>query len=252
MAGLDPRLSGLAEVPLDCQLSWISRQRRLGVDEAIEAAAVHQVEAHEAGEGERAGDRLLPGLSQTQQQEGDQGDGDLDAHGVFASAEEAPDFEDLLDPAEEQLDRPAPLVEIGDFLGRGVKVVRQDAQYLAAIELDLDLAHRIAKGVFAPAALACRQIADPVRQDRPVRRHRHLFDDLQGGIGFEAGDDAAALGIELGPPAIVIIAQIKDIEPAPAKAGVAPGSIGIACAAVMSLTRAAVTAAYTGWSASAS
>jgi len=33
---------------------------------------------------------------------------------------------------------------------------------------------------------------------------------------------------------------------------VAPGSIGIACAAVMSLTRAAVTAAYTGWSASAS
>ena len=95
MAGSSPRLSGLAEVPLDCQLSWISG-RRLGVDEAIEAAAVHQVEAHEAGEGQRAGDDFLPGLSQAQQQEGDPGDGDLDAHGVFAGSEETADLRTCL------------------------------------------------------------------------------------------------------------------------------------------------------------
>ena len=48
-----------------------------------------QVGADEAGEGERAVDRRLRGLGQAQQQEGDQRDGDLDADGVFAGAEEA-------------------------------------------------------------------------------------------------------------------------------------------------------------------
>jgi hypothetical protein len=48
MARLDPRLSGLGEVPLDFQLSWISGRRRLGVDEAIEAAALHRVRTRRA------------------------------------------------------------------------------------------------------------------------------------------------------------------------------------------------------------
>jgi hypothetical protein len=38
---------------------------------------MHQIDADEAGEGERAGDRFLRRLGHTQQQKGDQGDGDL-------------------------------------------------------------------------------------------------------------------------------------------------------------------------------
>ena len=43
------------------------------------------------------------------------------------------DFQRLLDPAEEQLDLPAALVELGDLLGGGVEVVGEDAQRLAGL-----------------------------------------------------------------------------------------------------------------------
>ena len=49
---------------------------------------MHEIGADEAGEGERAAGEVLCGLSQAQQQEGDEGDGDLDAHGILGGAEE--------------------------------------------------------------------------------------------------------------------------------------------------------------------
>ena len=48
------------------------------------AASVHEVCADEASEVERAAHGVLRRLGQAQQQEGDERDGDLDAHGVFA------------------------------------------------------------------------------------------------------------------------------------------------------------------------
>jgi hypothetical protein len=53
-------------------------------------------------------------------------------------------------------------------------------------------------------------MADPIREDRAVR-HRQFFDHGQRGVGFEPGGDAALRAIELGPPGIVVIAQIKDV-----------------------------------------
>jgi hypothetical protein len=49
------------------------------------------------------------------QQVSNEGDGDLDTHGVFGVAEEVSDFEVLFDPTEEQLDGLAAFVEIGDL-----------------------------------------------------------------------------------------------------------------------------------------
>ena len=72
----------------------------------IDAAAEHQIGADEAGEGERAFDGVLGRLGQTQEHEGDQRHGDLEAHGVLAGADEVADFQRLLDPAEEQLNAP--------------------------------------------------------------------------------------------------------------------------------------------------
>ena len=106
MAGHVPWLSGLALVPPERQLKRVEIGCRFGFEQAIKAPAMHQVRADQAGEGERAGDRRLGCLGQAEQQKGD-----LDAHGIFAGAEEATDFEGLLDPAEEQLDRPAALLE---------------------------------------------------------------------------------------------------------------------------------------------
>ena len=96
MAGLVPRLSGLAEVPLKRQLSGVNGGWS-AVVKAVEGSAVQQIGAHQAGEGKRAGDCALPGLGHAQQQKGDQRDGDLDAHGIFADPEKVADFEDLSD-----------------------------------------------------------------------------------------------------------------------------------------------------------
>jgi hypothetical protein len=101
MPDLVPRLSGSAGVPLQRHLSGIDEERRFGIEQAVERSAMHQIEANQTGEGEQAGNRLLPGLSQPQQQKGDQRDGDLDAHGILADAEKAADFEGLLDPSSE-------------------------------------------------------------------------------------------------------------------------------------------------------
>ncbi len=74
--------------------------------ELAEAAAAHQIELDQAGERQRACDGGLGFLGHAQQQECDQGGGDLGSHGVLGDAEEAGDLERLLDPAEEQLDIP--------------------------------------------------------------------------------------------------------------------------------------------------
>lgn len=147
MPGFVPRLSGSGRVPLEPQLSRIERRRRLDLEQVVEAPAVHQIGADEPGEGERAGDRVLRCLGHAQQQKGDQGDGDLDAYGVFAGADKAVDLEALLDPAKEQLDRPAALVEVSDLAGAGIEIVAQDAQHLAAVEPDAHFARRVLKGL---------------------------------------------------------------------------------------------------------
>ena len=87
-----------------------------------------QIGADEPGEGERAFDDVLRCVSEAQQYEGDQRHGDLDPDGVLAGAQEMAQFQALLDPTEEQLDRPAPFVEVGDFPGGSLEVVGQDAQ----------------------------------------------------------------------------------------------------------------------------
>src|SRR5713101_8969167 len=99
---------------------------------------MHEVGANQPCEGQRASDGFLGLLSEAEQQEGYESAGDLDAHGILGGAEEAGDLEDLLDPAEEQLDGPAALVEVGDLLGSGIEVVAEDAQHLAGLGLDPD------------------------------------------------------------------------------------------------------------------
>ena len=83
-----------------------------------ERPAMHKVAAHQPGELQRTGSGGLCRLGETEQQQGDQSSGDLDAHGVLGAAEEVSDPRGLLDPAKEQLDGPASLVEIGDLLRR--------------------------------------------------------------------------------------------------------------------------------------
>lgn len=84
---------------------------------------MHQIGAYQTGDGERALNGALGFLRQAQEQESDQRDGELNAHGVLAAPEKMPDLQRLLDPAEKQFNLPAPLVERGDLLGGRVEVV---------------------------------------------------------------------------------------------------------------------------------
>src|SRR3972149_5060491 len=105
---------------------------QLVVEQSVDALTMHQIGANEPREGKWALDCVLGSLSETQQHEGNEGNGNLDAHGVFGGAEEALDLQGLLDPAKEQLDGPAALVEIGDLLRGGIEVVAQQAQHFGA------------------------------------------------------------------------------------------------------------------------
>ena len=141
MAGLVPRLSGGISRPLEWefdpmtmarriasgsreaslqrQLPGIDLRRPFGTVQGVDVAPVQQMNAYAADKREQIGHCLLPGVRQSQQQERDQRDGDLNAHRVLGGADEALDLQTLLDPAEEQLDLPALLVDLGDFVGWG-------------------------------------------------------------------------------------------------------------------------------------
>ena len=54
--------------------------------------SVHEIGAHEAGEGEQAMDGILNFVCEAQEQESNQRDSELDAHGVFAPAEKMSDL----------------------------------------------------------------------------------------------------------------------------------------------------------------
>src|SRR4051812_21848759 len=84
--------------------SWlVFGQRRDRFQKFVDSATMHQIDPDQACEGERAGHDLSGVVSQPQQQEGNQGDRDLNANRGFGGSEEVADFQSLLDPAKEQL-----------------------------------------------------------------------------------------------------------------------------------------------------
>src|SRR6185437_11036059 len=126
---------------------------------------MHQVGAYESS-GLKQGLFVLRHLVQhSQQQEGDQRDGDLNANGVFGTADKMGDFQGLLHHTEEQFDLPASLIEVGDFLGGGVQIVGQNAQGSASLHGHDDLADRTLHGISAAFSLTARQKADAIAQN---------------------------------------------------------------------------------------
>jgi hypothetical protein len=135
---------------------------------------------------------------------------DLRPHRVLRSPIERLDPQVLFDPAEEQLDPPAKLVELGDRQSRLKKVVRQEGQVAAF----LPIAEPNATKMFGITGFRFR----PGQGDRLVRDQVHGFID-----GSRV--DPARLEIRLGPddekgsvlmkgvkPGEVQISSIQDIE----------------------------------------
>ncbi len=74
----------------------------------------------------------------------------------------------LLDPAEEQLDLPALLVEVCDLFGRCVEIIGDDAQHLAGVDDHANLPDRHLQRIVAAVGEPGRQMADAIAQNIAV------------------------------------------------------------------------------------
>src|SRR3981189_909111 len=165
-------------------------------------SSMHKICLYEPGEGERAFDNSVGIVRQAEQQEGYEGDRDLNADGVLGGPQEVADFQSLLDPSKEQLDGPSTLVQIGNFLCTRGQIVGEDAQHFAGLDHDLNLADKTRHRIFAGGFERFGKVTGPIAQNRRSRRDRPLLDDLERSVGLEARHNAAAGVMEPTPPAI--------------------------------------------------
>src|SRR5260221_662538 len=188
MAGLDPRVSGTV-----CAFMPLSRLRR---------------KRDWRGGGERALKHVFVSfVREAQQQKGNQRDRDLDPNGVLGRPHEVVDFQGLLDPPEEQFDSPSSLVQIGDLLRARSQVIGEDAQHLAGLDHNPNLTDQTRHRILARSREPFRKMSRPIAQDRRSRYDRSILDDRKRRIGLEPRNDAAAGGMQLGPPAVIGIAK---------------------------------------------
>jgi len=150
-------------------------------------------------------------VRQAQQHEGDERDDDLRPHRVLGGSEEVADLEGLFDPSEEQLDRPAALVKVGDLLRARRQVVGEDAQDLAGFGPHPHLSHQSRHRILARGGEPLGQMSDTVADQCGAGGDRPLFDDFEGRVDFQPGDDAAAGLIQARPPSVIIVAEIEHI-----------------------------------------
>src|ERR1700722_6948118 len=161
MVGSSPRLSGSSWAQAELELMRVEWGRGRRFSEPCGIFSVHQIGAHESNELEEARTVFRDLLQHAQHEMDDEGDGDLDAHGVFRSSDEFRDPQRLLHQPEEQLNPPSALVEVGDLLRRRVEIVGEQAQGLAGLGLNHDLAHPILHRI--AAVIACRAGRKPIR-----------------------------------------------------------------------------------------
>lgn len=173
---------------------------------------MHEVGADQPCEGERPFGEAVGLTGEAQQQVGDQGHRDLDADSVLARADEVLDLQGLFDPTEEQLDGPAPLVQVGDLAGRRLRIVGENTQHLAVFVLHLHLAHLDRQRVPAAPGHALGQATDQVEQDvGAVAWDGSGLVDVELGVGLQAGDEAAVQAVERRPPGEVVVAHVEDV-----------------------------------------
>lgn len=167
------------------------------------------------------------------QQRGDDGDVDLEGHALLGLAEKMLEADHALEPAEEQFDLPAMLVDQGDDLGRQVGAVGQQLQ--RAIRLvgvgDADAAQ----------GLVQRRATDaPADADEIVAEHagfevggaeRPGFEGLHVGGLAEAYDEVALSIKDVGQEIVLLESAVEDVQAAglqrpPQLLGLAGFSVG--------------------------
>src|ERR1700730_2342127 len=187
---------------------WAQR----GIEKQGNGPPMHEVCSNELREYERAFDDLVGIMSQTQQQKSNESDCNLNANGVLRCSQEVIDFQDLFDPSEEQFYCPASLIQCGDFFRARGQIIREDAQYLAGLDFDLDFAHPLRHRVIARSSKALRKVSNQSAQNRRLRRPRRLLKNCKRSVAFETRYNTTARAMQRRPPTIVVIAEVKYVR----------------------------------------
>src|SRR6267154_4082549 len=170
-----------------------------------------QASADEFGEAD--GGHLEEAVSggDAQQEVGNHGGQQLQSDGVGVATEEGRDLEMLLDPSEQQLDLPAPLVEAADLDGGALEVVGEEGDLGSVVALETNAAHRDGElgvtfadqldlGIVEDGEATALGLADgPPALGAKARALLH------------AGHEAGAGPIDAGPPVVAAIALVVDV-----------------------------------------
>jgi hypothetical protein len=139
-------------------------------------------------------------LKITKQEIDDEGGVDLGQHGVFRVADEGLDLQVLLDEAEEDLDLPAFLVDVGDGLGRQLKMVGEKDVALAGGGVPVGDA---AQGNETFQGFGASQPDGLVGEQPLAFIYFMVLQHLVAGVALLSGDEEDFLGGELRIPGIV-------------------------------------------------
>src|SRR5712691_8594426 len=202
---------------MECQLvGRISRSSPGGIGsvwfaDVRDGSSGEQASADEFGEAD--GRHLETAVSggDAQQQIGDHGGQQLQSDGVWIAAEEGRDLEMLLDPSEQQLDLPAPLVEAADLDGGALEVVGEEGDLGSVVALETNAAHRDGELGIAFADQLDLGIVEDGEATAPGLADGPPALGAKACALLHAGHEAGAGPIDAGPPVVAAIALVVDV-----------------------------------------
>src|ERR1035437_9719850 len=148
---------------------------------------------------------------ETQEQIGDHRSDDLQTNGVVVPAHEPAKIEMLLDPAEQKFDLPASLVERCNLDCRAFEIVGDESDRPALVTFDLDASQRDRQLGIALAGEHDVGIGDDSEAVADGLAHIPRLRHAQARVHLDARDEESVGGVDLLPPAKVIIALVENV-----------------------------------------
>src|SRR6266852_50735 len=148
---------------------------------------------------------------EAQEQIGDHRGDDLQANGVVVLAHELAKVEMLLDPAEQEFNLPAPLVEGRNLNCGAFEIVGDKSNRSAHVTFDLDASQRDRQLGTALAGKHDIGVGDDSEAVAYLLAHVPGLRHAQARVHLDARDEESLGGVDLLPPAKVIIALVKNV-----------------------------------------
>src|SRR6266849_4059916 len=160
-----------------------------------------QALANEFGEAQVQHFQGIQAPGETQQQIGDHRSNDLQTNGVVVLAHELAKIEMLLDPAEQQFDLPATLVESRNLDCRALEIVGDESDRPALVTFDLDASQRDRQLGIALAREHDIGVVDDFKTVADGLAHVPRLRLAQARVDLDARDEESVGGVDLLPPA---------------------------------------------------